>query len=1561
MKINHCLGALALLATALLGGPAQAAQTSIAQVPLLNMTGTGTVKPNLMLLFDNSGSMDWAFLPDSVGYGSTYQCRTAATLAAGASLCSPGHPPFMSPDFNKQYYNPAIRYQVPIKSDGSYYPQMTAANTSNWTAVTGDGFNAHKTDLAGASASTVNLATGFPDLKWCTSTSGTSCQVNTAAYTYPDGVYNSPITINSNPYYYTIEVAQYCSDKNLTNCVSTSVGAAAPTGYPYPAKVRWCDTVNLTNCQAKQVGNFKYPSFSTPLGAQVAFGTIAVRRSTSASSMTITSVTIPDPSTQRTITNGTITAATGVDTALKQQTVASAIAASINAKSGLTNQYWACVRTPVGTTNVSPCSSYGITLASDNIVAVIPIFCNPSTKSATNCSVLTDASRNGWGITVNAPTVTVTPAVAPVPATALVQVSGTTGGGGTTPSLASITWGGTTVGSSISLGKNSNAATAVSKIVGAIGTGGTITAYVGGNNVTPACAAKSNTWLCLVHTAATSNVGTPSFGSVTNAGTIAFAPSAGTGYSAGSAAVTDSIATDVAAITGGSAAASTFRRVDILNNGSTYPRAVARTDCVTTAGVCTFTEEMVNFANWFAYYKTRIQMAKSAVGQAFAPVSGNYRVGLARMSNVGAGGAIDLVPADFAGTARDNWYTTFYATTTSGSTPTRPSIDNVGRMYANLSPYNYPAGSEVVQYPCQQNFILLTTDGYWNGGSSSNVSNNDNVENASRFCTAGRGCVDTRTQSPESLADVTLHWYNGGSSTGTVSLRPGLEDMTKPGLVPAGAGENTHLHVTTFTMGLGMDGVMNYEPNYDTAPAVGGDFFNLITQASTGCPWNGGGAYIWPDPQVGSSANTVQERVDDLWHAAINGHGKYFSANDPASVQAGLAEAISNISVRVGAASAAATSTPNISQQDNDIFSDVFTTGKWYGELADKKIDIATGIVGTTATWTTTDKLGLTVGASSDTRTIWMLDPAGTRSLKEFKYSEMSASPLLKGWFDNKCTLLPQCSLLSQADKDVVNNGDNIVNWLRGQQQYADDHKLRAYTMTTPATGTAIPIVLGDIASSKPAFLRGPDRQYSTAGYSTFKSANAGRAATVFTAANDGMLHAFDARTGDERWAYVPRITMKKLYSQASINYGLNHQFTTDGSPELNDVQIGGVWKTVLVAGLNGGGRGFYALDVTDPATPVALWELCADPAVCAKNDPDIGLTFGNPQFGMWRGQWVVYLTSGYNNVSGVDGVSAPAYAGTGVTPGDNGQGYLYIVDIATGNVLKKVSTGAGSKATPSGLAKITSISLNPFTDPVTTYIYGGDNDGQMWRFDLTTAAPAEVPVVKIGTAVISGTVQPITTRPEVTQCEVVDVVNGVSTRRAQRAVIFGTGRLLDLSDTSTTGTQSLYMVKDTGSPIANIRSASMVQQTLSLQGSSSNTNTYAITNNAVNLSTKDGWYVDWTLNPGERMNLDPQIVAGGVNVVTTMPTSSSSCSVGGSSNVYQFNVCTGAAVASNSVAGGTLSTNSAAVGFIIVRLPSGTIKMITTTASGNNITTNVTPPSSMEARKTGWRRVSGE
>ena len=575
--------------------------------------------------------------------------------------------------------------------------------------------------------------------------------------------------------------------------------------------------------------------------------------------------------------------------------------------------------------------------------------------------------------------------------------------------------------------------------------------------------------------------------------------------------------------------------------------------------------------------------------------------------------------------------------------------------------------------------------------------------------------------------------------------------------------------------------------------------------------------------------------------------------------------------------------------------------------------------------------------------------PAG---LKDFSYAAMNATE--RGWFDNKCGILSQCAALTADNQAIVNSGVNIVNWLRGRQAYADDSVLRAYARTdkTPAGAPGpLPIVIGDIASSKPAYLREPRKGYSSSAYTTFKTTWANRTPTVFVAANDGMLHAFNARTGEETWAYVPRITMKKLPAQASLTYGVNHQFTTDGAPEIGDVMIGGEFRSLLVAGLNAGGRGFYALDVTDPAAPKARWELCADAALCANADPDLGLSFGNPQFGTWKDaggteRWVVFLTSGYNNVPGTDGVAA----------GD-GKGYLYVVDAGTGQILKKTSTGAGDTTTPSGFARITAITADPPTDPRVTYVYGGDNLGKMWRFDFSAGGtPA---VLQMGDA---DATHPITTRPEVTLCQVNNRdASGTVTSGTTRAVVFGTGRLLDIGDIGDVTKQSVYVLKDRGVGISSAdwrNSAAMAQQTLS----TTDAGNYKISGSAADLSTQAGWYFDMDQNKGERVNLDPKVVSGTLNVVSNIPTNSTACSVGGTSNLYQLDVCTGKPLLNDQtdglIGGRSLSNTAAAVGFIIVRLPSGALKLVATTADGGNITKELPAAKDQEARKTGWRRV---
>lgn len=1297
---------LAFFAGLLLAGSAGAATTSIAQLPILNIQGTGTVRPNLMLLYDNSGSMTYTFTPDYVDDSVT--CRTGSTLAKGTRGCTVGQPPFNSPDFNKQYYNPDTLYTPPVKADGSSYPSMTSDQTSNWTAVPTDGIvvdgntvGVNGVDLLGNRVATTNLQTGFPDLRWCDSR-GRNCVYNATGYTYPNDTTKTSYSYDGNgnivysddyygtgPYYYRIKTAEYCRDDTLASCQST-----ASSTFPKAAPVRWCTTADLGVCQSKYVGK------------------------------------------------------------------------------------------------------------------------DPSNAKATTYTY-------------------------------------------------------------------------------------------------------------------------PRFSNATS---------------------------------------TTFVRTNIVD-GRVYPRTKNRTDC--NADGCTYAQEMTNFANWYAYYKTRNQMMKTAVGQAFRPLTDTYNVGIVALSVAAADGGttrnpVTLMtpPQQFNSTTRAAWYKALYKMDGNQSTPIRLALNAIGKMYANRAPYTVAAIGQVQQYPCQQNFTFITTDGYWNGdapNASTGPANNDNTASSARFCTLADGCYDPRDQSPASLADVALYWYNGGSNTGVGSLNEAIDPLDKTGIVPAKDDENTHLHMNTYALGLGVDGIMRYEAAYDTAPDPAGDFYKITHGYTSGCPWNGNGAWTWPDPFVGvnDGGAAYQSRVDDLWHAAINGHGRYFAASDPPAVVKGLSSALSAIQAHVGAASAAATSTPNVTQADNDIYSSTFKTVYWWGEMVARKIDPVKGTVSATQTWSTSDQIGRLVSATGDTRTIFTLDVVNGGK-KDFRYAATWPA-VEKGWFDNKCGALAQCATLAPDVQATVNQGATIVNWLRGSQQYADGNILRAYarTETIPAGLTAtIPIVLGDIASSKPAYLRDPRKAYPDAAYTTYKNAQASRAATVYVAANDGMLHAISAANGSELWAYVPRITMKKLHLQASTSYGSNHQFTTDGAPEIGDVKIDGAFRSVLVAGLNAGGRGYYAVDVTDPANPAPLWELCADASVCSGRnyDADIGLTFGNPQFGTWKDRnavehWVVFLTSGYNNVPNTDGVT-----------GGDGKGYLYVVDVKTGEVLNKTGTGNGDTTTPSGLARITAITANPVADPLVTYVYGGDNQGKMYRFDFTAGGtPAVVTMADAGSA------HPVTVRPDVTQCSVdsTDASGAVSTS-AQVMVAFGTGRLFSLDDVKDTTTQGVYVLKDSGTGIAaSDWRTKLAQMSLAKNASGS----LSLNGTPVNWTTQAGWYFDLTGKSGERVNVDPKIVTGTLNAVSNIPNSdsNSTCTVGGTSYLYQMDVCSARMLLTETttttvngkvvttvtpIAGRPLSLTSADVGFVAVQLANGDQKVIATTADGNTQTFSMPPATSHEAQKAGWRRV---
>ena len=264
---------------------------------------------------------------------------------------------------------------------------------------------------------------------------------------------------------------------------------------------------------------------------------------------------------------------------------------------------------------------------------------------------------------------------------------------------------------------------------------------------------------------------------------------------------------------------------------------------------------------------------------------------------------------------------------------------------------------------------------------------------------------------------------------------------------------------------------------------------------------------------------------------------------------------------------------------------------------------------------------------------------------------------------------------------------------------------------------------------------------------------------------------------------------------------------------------------------------------MTDPATPKALWEFkwsatCYDgtPAT-AGADCHLGYTFGKPVITkLLDGTWVAMFTSGYNNVN------SPSIAG-------DGGGYLYVVNAFTGQIIYKISTGAGDATTPSGLAQINNFVDKAEINNLTVRVYGTDLLGNIWRFDVNdTIAPNGREATLIGTAKDSGgTPQPITTKPELAE------FNG-------KPMIFtATGRLLGASDIADLQVQSIYGIVDpmTGSPaFANLRAA-MVPLALTQVGSGVGaTRTIQCTGNAAACGATNGWIVDLP-DPGERVNVE--------------------------------------------------------------------------------------------------------
>ncbi|HUL40859.1 MAG TPA: PilC/PilY family type IV pilus protein, partial [Burkholderiales bacterium] len=649
------------------------------------------------------------------------------------------------------------------------------------------------------------------------------------------------------------------------------------------------------------------------------------------------------------------------------------------------------------------------------------------------------------------------------------------------------------------------------------------------------------------------------------------------------------------------------------------------------------------------------------------------------------------------------------------------------------------------------------------------------------------------------------------------------------------------------------------------------------------------------------------------WDKVINSTGldgsdgipdNYFPVTNPGQLQISLDRAFTQI-LGVSSSTSVATNSTSLNTGTR-VFQARFNSADWSGQLLSYPVDL-NGNISNTADWDSGQQINTQLPTS---RVIISYNPASgvahNNSGIPFEWSNVSANATLAAYLNQN------------ASGTVDALGSSRLAYLRGD---ASNEGTSANTFRRRPVSK-----LGDIINSNPQYVGAPGStdvaHTSDPTYGTFASTYANRTPVVYMGANDGLLHGFNAVQstasggGDEVLGYVPSRIYSDLPKFMSQNYV--HRYYVDGTAIVQDVCMptppllanpcpaASNWKSVLVGDLRAGGQGVFALDVTDPsqfteanANKLALWEFTDS------DDADLGFVYGQPQIGkMANGQWAVVFGNGYNNTYSCTVRPCPNMGGA-EGPLDNhasatGHGVVYILFIqpgATGSSWVagtnyiKLDTMVGTAGSPNGLAQPALVDANG--DGVIDYIYVGDLQGNMWKFDVTSSNPSNwktafggvgSPVPLFTAKDASNNAQPITSAPVV-----------YPNPNGGEMVLFGTGLYLQASDASNVSQQTLYGIWDNGSTVSG-RSLLVSQSVLANVTTSAGT--FRVTSqNAVNYTTaptNTGWYMDFpnvnaSGNPvygsgtatGERVAYNP-IISTQKLVVNTATPSANLCTAGG-------------------------------------------------------------------------------
>jgi type IV pilus assembly protein PilY1 len=850
------------------------------------------------------------------------------------------------------------------------------------------------------------------------------------------------------------------------------------------------------------------------------------------------------------------------------------------------------------------------------------------------------------------------------------------------------------------------------------------------------------------------------------------------------------------------------------------------------------------------------------------------------------------------------------------SSPTQTQLDGFPAVVTWTDP---------ILYSCQKNFILGIGDDHthvdMNVGGSTIAGSNAGYyprPNPAQVAADTFNQASTWTNELQALEGVTQNPYID-ISQGDTYLIAGLAYGTHVlDIRPDLSGTQT---VSTYWFDVEEYGYPENENQYYLAAKYGG--FSVPTNYSLS------NTTALPLSEYDTSGNYITTHAGNSLPQPDN----YFLAGNAALMQSGLAKAFSNISSAVSSyISAYALSTPNITSTGNVSYASQYNSTNWTDTI--------------TAQTFTFDSNGNPLAPS----TVWV---SSTTLQNQLAGTGWQTARNVATWngtagvpFEVANLTSTQLAALVPSSYSSSTTSTQYLKYLRGDQTNevgssasGSTKSLRARTLFL---GDVVDATLTEVTTPVQAFTESHNPGYTA--FQTLWTTTTPRPTMVYAAANDGMLHGFVGSSGLEQFAYVPSATFQGPTATPQVN-GLAalgnptfaHHYYVDATPVAYDIDLnrtGGNtsgspnWHTLLIGGLAKGGMSYYAIDVTNPAAMTSETAVAAD-VKWEFTDSTMGYSFGAPivvktaQYG-----WVVALTSGYN--------------------GSSSLGYLYLVNPATGALLQKIATSGPS----SGLTQASAY-VQDFTDYTADSIYVGDLNGQLWRFDLTTASgnyPAPTLLATLTDS--SGNAQPVTTAP------LIEI--HPSTRK--RYVMVGTGEFLSASDITSTSQQSFYAILDGTAGGFNSVATPITRSVLQSVTASGLVAGITLT------PTQKGWYIDLGTDPTSgyawRVDLKPAAYNGTVSFAAFLP-SGTACALSGQGEIYSVNYATATSILTSQPAG-FYSVSSAVVNLNYIGLSasaSGTAgsfsaELIAGLANGSIIKVPQTPQSSIATRLLNWREL---